>query len=195
MKVRLELDFIEILRKRKRWNLYMILATDDPTDKDKTLISVIPNEPIKLRKMDNNRIDFEADGDGDTNGLILFERLIPKHKSVRARIWIVQSRETTRNTGEVLRKITNVFKKDKVNSTIENLTSALGVANPWLKLPETLLSINGLIGSVLKELKDRKLGFVNMDESFTDEEINMFELDRTGKITSVGKCGWSWSIK
>jgi hypothetical protein len=131
MKVRLELDFIEILRKRKRWNLYMILATDDPSDKDKTLISVVPSEPIKLRKMDNNRIDFEADGDGDTNGLILLEKNMPKHNSVRVRMWVVQSRETTRNTGEVMKHITKVFKKDNVNKSIETLTSALGVTNPW----------------------------------------------------------------
>jgi len=194
MKVRLELDFIEILRKRRRWNLYFIFATDDPSDYNKTLITVLPNEPIKLRKMDENRIDFKPDGEGDTNGMILLNRRLPRDHTIRARVWVVQSRETTRNTGEVLRHITDVFKKDKIGSKVEKLTSALEVANPWIKLPETLISINGVIGSALKELKDRKLGFVNMDESFTEEELNMFDIDRYGIITSVGDCGWSWSI-
>jgi hypothetical protein len=172
----------------------MIIATDDPNEKDKTLVSVIPNEPIRLRKVDQNRIDFESEGSGDTNGLIILNRKLPKNKSVRVRMWLVQSKEHTRNVGEVMRNITDVFKKDKVGKSVEQLTNALGVANPWLKLPDTLLSINGVIGSVLKELKDRKLGFVNMDECFTSEEIDMVDIDRTGTITSTGKCGWTWTI-
>jgi len=50
--IRLELDFVEILRARKRWNIYVVIATEDPRDTENTLITTLPSIPIKLRKMD-----------------------------------------------------------------------------------------------------------------------------------------------
>ncbi len=194
-KIRLEIDFIEIKRKRRKWNLYMIIATDDPADNTKTMITTVPSEAIKLRKMDGNRVDFESEGSGQTNGLIVLERKLPSSHSIRVRIWLVQSRENLRKAGEVLDELGNTMKKKDLEVTLADVVEALGAVNPWITVSKDLIRMSGMVGSFLRNSKDRKLGFFNLDENFTDEEIGLGELDRFGKITSVGEAGWTWIIE
>lgn len=194
-KIRLEIDFIEIKRKRRKWNLYMIIATDDPLDDKKTMITTVPSEAIRLRKMDGNRVDFESEGSGQTNGLIVLERKLPSSHSIRVRIWLVQSRENLRKAGEVLDELGNTMKKKDLEVTLADVVEALGAVNPWITVSKDLIRMSGMVGSFLRNSKDRKLGFFNLDENFTDEEIGLGELDRFGKITSVGEAGWTWIIE
>ncbi len=194
-KIRLEIDYIEIKRKRRKWNLYMIIATDDPSDDAKTVITTVPSEAIKLRKMDGNRVDFESEGSGQTNGLIVLERDLPSGHSIRVRIWLVQSRENLRKAGEVLDELGKTMKKEDLDVTFMDVTEALGSVNPWIAVSKDLIGMSGLVGSFLRNSRDRKMGFLNLDENFTDEEIGLGELDRFGKITSVGEAGWTWIIE
>lgn len=194
-KIRLEIDFIEIKRKRRKWNLYMIIATDDPSDDSKTMITTVPGEAIRLRKMDGNRVDFESEGSGQTNGLIVLEQKLPTGHSIRVRIWLVQSRENARKAGEVLEELGNTMKKKDLDVIFVNVAEALGSINPWIAVSKNLIAMGGMVGSFLRNSKDRKLGFFNLDENFTQEEISQGELDRFGKITSVGEAGWTWIIE
>lgn len=194
-KVRLEIDFIEIKRKRRKWNLYMIIATDDPSGDSKTMITTVPSEAIKLRKMDGNRVDFESEGRGQTNGLIVLERKLPANHSLRVRIWLVQSRNNTRKAGQVLEELGNTMKNKDLSVVFMETVKALGSVNPWIEISRGLIMMSGLVGTFLRSSNDRHLGFFNLDENFSNEEINLGELDRYGKITSVGEAGWTWVIE
>lgn len=190
-KIRLELDFIEITRKRRNWNIYFILATENPENPAETVISVFPNDTIKLRRNDQNRIDFEPRGTGELNGLFVLERDMPLDDSIRARLWVVQSRDAARNVGTVLHE---VAKSTEGNEVTDTVLKALGTATPWIAVAKSILSMSGLIGKFLSKSKDSKKGFVNMDESFTTEEIDLGELDRTNRLTGFGEVGWTWAV-
>lgn len=190
-KIRLELDFIEIQRKRKSWNIYFILATENPEDPSKTVVTVFPHSPIKFDRKGDNRHDFEPKGTGDLNGLFVLERNMPEDESVRARIWAVQSRDNTRNVGDIIQE---VGKSTDANEVTETVLTALGAATPWIAVGKSILSMSKLIGKFLGEAKDTKKGFVNMDESFTPEEIDLGELDRYNQLGDFGEIGWTWVI-
>lgn len=190
-KIRLELDFIEIERKKRNWNIYFIVATENPEDTEQTVISIFPSSPVKLRKNDNNRIDFEPKGSGEMNGLFVLERDMPADDSIRARVWVVQSRDGARNVGDIMQQVS---KSTEGNMVTDTISKALGTTTPWIAVGKSLLSMGGLIGKFLSKTKDTKKGFVNMDESFTAEEINLGELDRTNRLSGFGEVGWTWAI-
>lgn len=195
MKARLEIDYLEIHRSRSRWNIYFIIAAEHPENPAETIITTLPTAPIKMRKMDQNRVDFEAEGSGETNGLMVLEREIPEDRSIRVRIWIVQSRENSRNVGGILSEIQGQLGNDKVVAVKDSLLKAIGTTTPWVGVAGSILGMSGIIGNFLKISKDRKMGFVNLDESFTEEEIQLGELDRMNRISSLGELGWTWVIQ
>jgi hypothetical protein len=189
--IRLELDFIEIERRKKRWNIYFILATDHPTDPSQIVLSVFPNSPFRLTPKDHNRIDFEPKGSGNVNGLFVLERKMPEDESIRARLWVVQSRDKARNVGDVMQQVSKSVGGSKVS---ESVLTALGAGAPWVAVGKSLLTMSGIIGKFLSKSKDSKKGFINMDESFTVDEINMGELDRSNRLIGFGDIGWTWAI-
>ncbi len=192
-RIRLELDFLEIERGRRKWNLYFIIATEHPDDPSQTVISICPQETIRTTRKDENRIDFEPEGSGgDLNGFFVLEREMPEDNSIRARMWVVQSRRNTRAVGEILQEIGSSTEASEVTDTVLN---ALGAANPWILVGKSILKMGNIIGGFLSKSKDAKKGFISLDESFTDEEINIGELDRTNRLTGFGKVGWTWVIE
>lgn len=192
-KVRLELDFLEIMRKRNRWNLYFIIATEDPTDPSKTVITSVPSSPIAVRKLDDKRIDFEAKGTGETSGLIVLERDLPEDDSVKVRLWVVQSRDHTRDAGSILSTVSEKIGGDAGPAT-DVITKALGAASPWVSVAKGVLGMSNVIGNLLKDSQDKKLGFVSLDESFIPEEFDLGELDRTNTISAFGELGWTYVL-
>lgn len=191
-RIRLELDFVEIHRKRKSWNIYFILTTENPKDPAQTVLTVFPQSPVKFHRKGDNRHDFEPKGTGDTNGLFVLERDMPEDESIRARIWIVQSRDNTRSIGKIMQEVS---KSTEGNEVTETVFKALGAATPWIAVGKSILSMSNIIGKFLSEAKDKKMGFVNMDESFTEEEINLGELDRYNQLGDFGEVGWTWVIE
>lgn len=191
-RIRLELDFIEIHRKRKSWNIYFILATENPEDPAQTVVTVFPHSPVKFNRKGDNRHDFKPKGTGDTNGLFVLERDMPEDESIRARIWAVQSRDNTRKVGDIMQEVSKSTEGSEVTETV---FKALGAASPWIAVGKSILSMSSLIGRFLSEAKDTKKGFVNMDESFTIEEINLGELDRFNQLGDFGEVGWTWVIE
>lgn len=191
--VRLEIDFLEIMRKRNRWNLYFLIATEDPTDPSKTVVTSVPQSPILVRKLDDKRVDFEAKGTGETNGMIVMERELPEDNSIRVRLWVVQSRDHTRNAGSILSEVSGKLGGDAGPAT-DLVTKALGAASPWISITKGILGMSGVIGNMLKASKDKKLGFVSLDESFVEDEFHLGELDRTNTISAFGELGWTYVI-
>ncbi|MEQ9300911.1 MAG: hypothetical protein RIF33_20220 [Cyclobacteriaceae bacterium] len=53
----------------------------------------------------------------------------------------------------------------------------------------------GAVGSALSKIKDRQLGFVNMDEHFNGDGEEDEELERKNRLsTGFGEVGWSWVV-
>jgi len=191
--IRLELDYLKIERKRKRWNIYFLIVAENPTDPSKTVVTATPNSPILVRSLDNNELHFESQGAGDPNGLIVLERDMPADKTMRLSIWVVQSREKERNAGEFLEKL-NGKVNGSGNGIGKNIVHLLGNTNPWLGIAKDMVEVGGKVGELLEEMQDKKKGFITLDEGFSQGEIDSGEVDRSGQISAFGELGWTWII-
>ena len=82
-RIRLEIDRLKVERDRKRWNILFILATEDPQNPSKTVKTTFPSNPISLRRNDNNEVNFEAEGNGETNGMFALDDSTKEPKTLR----------------------------------------------------------------------------------------------------------------
>lgn len=185
-RIRLELNYLDLERNKKRWSLYMVLATDNPEKPGEIAITTLPSGFIKVRKPADNLVQFEPQGEG-TEGLFVLERDMPADFSVRARLWLMHSRRGHRDFGEKLTEIGSFFGEDT-----DNILEALGAGNPWISV-----GIRGLaaVGTALSKIKDRELGFLNLDEHFNPDGEEDVELERKNRLTTgFGEVGWSWVV-
>lgn len=67
-RIRLELNYLDLDRNKKRWSLYLVLATEHPEIPGDIAVSIIPSNYIKVRKAADNLVQFEPEGEG-TEGL------------------------------------------------------------------------------------------------------------------------------
>lgn len=187
-KIRLEFEKLTINRPKQRWKLYFIVVTEHPTNRDKMVATTVPiNSIIRMKPEQNNVLNFKPEGTG-TDGLFVIERDMPNDLTLKTRVFLRHSRRSVRNTGDLLGKI-----KDSLGNEAEDIISnILGTtATPWLVISKTAL---GLLGSTLEKIRDRKFGFVSMDEEFSDEFKNETELDRFSSFsTGQASIVWSWS--
>ena len=174
--------------------MYFIVATEDPTDPTKSLITATPESPILVRASDQNELQFEPKGSGDPNGLIVLERPMPADSSLKVRLWVVQSHEKLRNAGNFLEGLTDKVKGVEDSKAADVLTNVLGASSAWVAAAKGLIDVTGLIGDVLSDIKDKRKGFLTLDEIFGPEEVAAGEIDRTGEISSFGEMGWTWII-
>lgn len=186
--VRLELEKLEILRPKERWQLYFVIATEHPSDNNKMVISSLPDPYIRLKPSQNNTINFEPEGAG-TDGFFVFERQIPEDRRISARMYLRHSRSDTRELGKILQDI----KGELGNDAFGILDDIFGTNTAWLEISKKALP---LVGNILEKIKDRDFGFVSMDEEFGNEFENQTELDRQNNFsTGQAKVCWSWSLK
>ncbi len=186
--VKLELEKLQILRPKERWQLYFIVATEHPTDNTKMVLSSMPDPYIRLKPNENNLINFEPVGAG-TDGFTVFERDMPADKKLSVRMYLRHSRQDTRDLGKILQDIKGELGVDAFGL----ISNVLGTTAPWLEISKNAVP---LLGGILKRIKDRDFGFVNMDEEFGPEFENQVELDRENNFsTGDAKIVWSWSIR
>lgn len=186
--VRLELEKLEILRPKERWQLYFVIATEHPTDNTKMVLASLPDPFIRLKPNQNNLINFEPEGSG-ADGLFVFEREMPADRRISVRMYLRHSRNPTRDLGKILQDVKAELGVDAFG-VVENI---LGTTSPWLEISKKAVP---LLGSILAKIKDRDLGFVSMDEEFGKEFENQVELDRQNNFsTGEAKICWSWSTK
>jgi len=190
--VRLSLNTLEILKKRESWNLYIILVTELPDDPAQMAISIHPSYGLmKLTKHSDNLIEFVPDGNG-TEGMFLLEREMPEDGSVRAGIFLMQSKKRMRNVGDLLQDLIEILPED---TTKMGAINSLGSLNPWLMTkPLNAIPISG-IAKILSKLKDRELGFISLDENFGDEFKTKPSQERSGKLYSgIAELTWTWNV-
>lgn len=187
--IRLEFDKVKILRPKERWQLYFILVTEHPTEKDKMVVSSFPDPFIHLKPSQDNVINFKpAEGVG-VDGMFVLERDLPVDNTITARVYLRHSRQATRDVGTLLSDIKGGLGGNAFNI----VTDILGSSNPWLIIAKEAIP---LIGGVLKKINDRDFGFVSMDEEFGSEFSNQVELSRENTFsTGEAKICWTWSVK
>ena len=70
-KVRLEIDEVKIYRPRERWMLYFVVMTEHPKDRDKMILTTLPQQPFKLSKRHENTYQFDTNEEGSEGLFIL----------------------------------------------------------------------------------------------------------------------------
>lgn len=187
-KIRLELNYLDLERNKKSWKIYFVLATEMPDDPGKMVITAVPDgEPIRIRKPADNYISFVPEG-READGLFILERGMPEDFSIKARLWVMHSRKSVRNAGDILGEIGSFLGGDSGSEALQ----VLGGTNQWITLG---IKGIGVVGSALKKMKDRPLGWVNMDEHFNPDGEEDQELERKNNLsTGFGELGWSWVV-
>ncbi|MGQ8336281.1 hypothetical protein ACUNWD_06985 [Sunxiuqinia sp. A32] len=183
--VRLELDSIEMLTKRDRWNLYFIIYTTHPEDSSKSLVAMLPKAgTIQLTNKSEDIYRFRPKQNG-SDGLKVFQSKLPDNNSVSIRLSLMQSRKKLRNTFEYISELKG--KLDIDGSKILKLTNI-----EWLVIDSSI----DIVADALSKMKDRNLGFISMDEEFEDEFFENPNQERSG-VVSTGKARlrWTWELK
>ncbi|WP_396181038.1 hypothetical protein [Flavobacterium sp.] len=185
MRVRLELNQLNIDRPKKRWNIYFVVVTEHPTEVEKMVLATIPTEAIKMVPSQNNEVTFD-DGSPNSEGLLLLRRILPATKELNVHFYVRHSRSSDRTVGEVLKDIQTEI-GDNAMGTISDIH---GTNNPWLIIAKTALPV---ISKILTKLPDRDMGFISMFERFGKEFENEGNIDRqkTGAFSTVV---YTWAI-
>lgn len=188
--IKLEFEQLHILRPKKRWNIYFVVVTEHPEDRDKMLVSSFPEPIIKMKPRQENIIYFEPETeDGGADGLFVIERKMPADRTLKVRVYLRHSKKGMRDTGQLLQNM----KGELGGDAFDIVSDVLGTTNPWLVIAKKAVP---LIGGILAKIKDRDLGMVNMDEEFGPEFENQTELDRANNFsTGDAKIVWSWSVR
>jgi hypothetical protein len=185
--VRLEFESLTMDRPKKRWNLYFVLLTEHPTDEDKMVMRVFPEQPISLLPAAQNEIDFSPEGQ-HTNGLIVLERTLPTDKTLRAQVFLRHSRDDAREIGEVIASI----QAELGDNVLGAISDIFNVAGPWMVIAKTAF---GIVGDILRKVQDRDFGFLSLDQHFTEEFMDNVEYDRKHPFsTHHASLVWTWSV-
>ncbi len=186
MKVRLEINQLNIHRPKRRWKLYFVIVAEHPTEPDKMVVTTVPNEPIKVTPNQNNEIHFDDAAPG-SEGLLVLKRDMPAANELNVHCYVRHSRSAVRSAAQVLTDIQEQMGMAAMKTT----NGILGTSNPWLVVSKSALP---LIGQMLTKVPDRDMGFVSMFERFGSEFFDDGEVDRkkTGAYSSIV---YSWSVE
>ena len=184
---RLEFESLTMDRPKERWNLYFVLLTEHPTDEDKMVMRVFPDQPMRLTPQSENYLDFSPEGD-HTNGLIVLERELPTDNTIRCQVYLRHSRNAARNIGEVMQEI-----EEKLgDNVLGDIADIFNVAGPWVVIAKSAF---GIIGDILRKVNDRDFGFVVLDQHFTAAFMDNVEYDREAAFsTQQASLAWTWSV-
>lgn len=189
-KARLELNQINISLNKERWNLYFVLVTEIPGETNRSAMTIIPEgNTIPLRKKSGNNLYFKAEGEG-TEGLFLLETTVPKDKTLKARMYMMHSRQFLRDVGKT---ISDLHKLAEDNTLVLEVLTSLKSTNPYWIVADKGLDF---VEALLRKTKDRNLGFISLDEDFGSEFSTSSYQKRTNQLSSGGaKMDWAWKTE
>lgn len=185
MRVRLELNKVQIHRPKERWQLYFVLVADHPTEKNQVAVTMQPSRPILVVPEQHNQVYFEPAGNG-SEGMLLLSRPMPTTRELNVHLHVMHSRRSGREIGKVLDQIAEAAG----SGVLGKEAALLGVTSPWLRIARASVPV---VGQALASLPDRNLGFISMFERFGSEFELETEIDREvrgGHVTAV----YSWSV-
>lgn len=184
--VSLEINKLKINRPKERWKIYFVLVAEHPTDSEKMVVTVIPNDPILVVPDQNNVIDFEGTNP-NSEGLFLLRRKLPSSRELNVHLYTRHSRRSARRAGDVLNDIKDELGTDNFSDVADILGTT---AVPWLAIAKVALP---LIGKILQKVRDRDMGFVSLFERFGPvlEEDGEIDNQKTGGHVTVT---YSWFV-
>ncbi|WP_319229950.1 hypothetical protein [Draconibacterium orientale] len=183
--IRLELNSFKILKNRERWQIYFIVYTAHPDDPDKTIIKLVPGGTnIRLKPLADNFHSFKPSGSG-ADGLKLQHINMPANNYIDVGLVMMQSRKKLRT---VVAKLTELKQELNINELKRIKLSRI----------EWFLADMGfdIVAGILKNIKDRNMGYVSLGEEFNEE----FDADpnqkRSNKLsTGEAEINWVWEVK
>ncbi|MGA0560165.1 hypothetical protein ACO2Q8_26115 [Larkinella sp. VNQ87] len=184
----LKLDSIDLTLPNRERSLYFILSATTPDNPDHLMVTVLPDSGfLKLGKHQSS-YHFAPAGDED-GGLFLLSTALPASNTVLARLWVMESMAAVKEIGQILSGITG-FVQNQVTGS--KLFQTIGGLNPVvLSGVQTVSNGLGQIGTALSKLGDRQLGFVSMDQHFTDSTPPTLTCQQT-MMSGNGSLTWSW---
>ncbi|MDR2207251.1 MAG: hypothetical protein LBE36_13965 [Flavobacteriaceae bacterium] len=191
-RVRLEIDEVKIHRPKQRWKLYFVIVAEHPSDSEKMLVTILPQEekPIKLTPRHGNSFHFDTDEIG-SEGLFVLSRELPKNRELNVHIYLRHTRKAVRNFGNILKEVEKEMGKDAygIKKNIAGIISK--TADSWLVIAKKSVS---LIGQILSKIPDRDFGFLSAFEHFGAEFEISGEIDRKKDFSGDASLVYSWSV-
>lgn len=188
--IRLEFNTLQILKNREKWQIYFLIATEDPTNDESMVYTTLPSKsPIALTKRSDNIVQFKPEGD-NTEGLFVFQRDMPSSGSINVDVYLMQSRQKMRNTGGVLDTVNEEANQKGLAGTV---VKTLGKATPWTAVGTVAGKGLGTISNIMSGMKDKQLGFISMSEDFS----GMPEGTSTRKnrfASGFAELEWAWNL-
>lgn len=186
-KVRLEIDEVTIYRPKKRWQLYFVIMTEHPEDKNKMIIGTFPQQPIKLSERHNNSFMFDTNDEG-SEGLFIMSRELPAERELNVHIYLRHTREGIRSLGSILKNIETGLGSEALG-LVENIVG--NTSAPWLVITKKAIP---LVGKILEKIPDRDFGFLSAFERFGPEFETQTDIDRKKEFSGDASLIYSWSV-
>lgn len=183
--IKLTLDKIQILDKKERWNLYMVMVTDHPTDSSQKLIRTIPDgDYIDFSKKTDNSYSFTPTGGAPGDGLEMIGMSAPDTGSLDVQVFL-------KNHGG-LKKVFDVLEQIKTDLGGENLKDVPGIIGKaasasWVAVAGKSIDV---ISKVLDDIPDRSLGMLDMG---TDLSKLTSTAESFSNKTSKGDAELTWA--
>jgi hypothetical protein len=186
-RVRLEIDEVKIHRPKKKWKLYFVIIAEHPTEKDKMILTTMPQEPFKLSVRHENSFQFDTNVDG-SEGLFVLSRELPVDRELNVHIYLRHTRNSIRDFGEILKNVEDGIGGDAFGI----ITDIVGTSTvPWLVIAKKAIP---LVGKILTKIPDRDFGFLSAFERFGNEFEEQIEIDREKNFSGDASLIYSWSI-
>lgn len=183
---RLDLDHLEILVPKKRWQLYFLLILQSQNESD-VVLSVLPERCITVKPEANNVVAFKPEGK-HTEGMKLLELPVVSGTSFKIRLYLYHSRNKLSNTVSILNEAVNT----NAATISGNLKKISLNAIPWYSIGVGSVKV---LDTILQSIPDRDMGVLILDESFGDEINGTREIKRSNTLSSGEvKVNWRWSI-
>ncbi len=171
----LVLDKIKVLKKRKKWNLYLILVINHPSDSTKKLVRIIPEGHfIDLKKQTDDSYSFVPLGGESGDGLELLSTSSRQERLMNIQVY-VKNHEGIKNIISVTKNIEG------------DLNIGYEAVGKWLTVG--LKALNSL-ESIINKIPDRNMGMLNIGFIFSKAERAHTFSNKT--TTGEIELTWTW---
>lgn len=185
-KARIEINRVKILKGRERWRIYFIIVLTDPSKSEQQLVFVQPpDNPILTTNRQDNNIIFNYGNEGE-EGKILFIHDIPKSKTLSLSIYVMHSREKTRNLSE----LAEIMAESTGAKLVKQVAKLAGVSSPVAVVAGTVIS---LLPRLLSKIKDKQLGCIIADESF-DNVLSGSRIITRNRLSGFIEMEYNWVL-
>lgn len=185
--VRLEFNSLKILSEKERWQLYFVILTPHPTEKERWVLVTVPNQPVRLIPRSNNVYHFDGGGDNGAEGMFILSVPMPADRKVNVHVYLRHSRKKLRKAGTLIKEVEKGLGK-KAYGVVKN---ALGSGTTGLVIAE---AARELIGGILAAIPDRDFGFLSAYEHFGPEFETQTEIDRAKPFSAGAELVYTWSV-